>query len=282
MKNCITLAMVFVTTFIFSQDRAETNIMSFNIRYDEPKDKDQNWHHRKENVIRMLKFYDLDLIGFQEVLLSQLNYLKTNLQDYDVVGVGRKDGVDKGEFVPIFYRKDRFKKIESGTFWLSETPDKVSRGWDANLERIVTWAILKDQKRQREFLILNTHFDHRGKVARLQSAKLLKSKIVGIAKGRPVILTGDFNSLPESDAIIGLTDSTDINGLVDSKKLAKLSYGPNWTSAGFDTKPFEQRRVIDYIFLKNIPVVHRYAVFTEKLNEICLSDHCPVFVQIEM
>ena len=274
--------MIFFVTFVFSQDNAKTNIMSFNIRYDEPQDKEQNWHHRKENVIRMLKFYDLDIIGFQEVLLSQLNYLKTNLQEFDVVGVGREDGLDKGEFVPIFYRKDRFKKVETGTFWLSQTPDKVSKGWDANLERIVTWVVLFDQSVDKEFLILNTHFDHRGEVARLQSAQLLKSKIVEIAKGRQVILTGDFNSLPESDVIVGLTDATDDDSLVNSKMLAKLTYGPNWTSAGFDTKPFDQRRVIDYIFLKNIPVVNRYAVFTEKLNEICLSDHCPVFVQIEM
>jgi endonuclease/exonuclease/phosphatase family metal-dependent hydrolase len=282
MKNYITLVMIFFVTFVFSQDNAKTNIMSFNIRYDEPQDKEQNWHHRKENVIRMLKFYDLDIIGFQEVLLSQLNYLKTNLQEFDVVGVGREDGLDKGEFVPIFYRKDRFKKVETGTFWLSQTPDKVSKGWDANLERIVTWVVLFDQSVDKEFLILNTHFDHRGEVARLQSAQLLKSKIVEIAKGRQVILTGDFNSLPESDVIVGLTDATDDDSLVNSKMLAKLTYGPNWTSAGFDTKPFDQRRVIDYIFLKNIPVVNRYAVFTEKLNEICLSDHCPVFVQIEM
>jgi endonuclease/exonuclease/phosphatase family metal-dependent hydrolase len=267
---------------MFSQTTSKTNIMSFNIRYDEPNDKEQNWHHRKENVVKMLKFYDLDMMGFQEVLLSQLNYLKTNLEEYAVVGVGREDGVDKGEFVPIFYRKDRFEKVETGTFWLSETPDKVSKGWDANLERIVTWVVLLDKRSEKEFLILNTHFDHRGVEARIKSAQLLKSKIVGISKGRQVILTGDFNSLPESDAIQGLTDSTDENSLVNSQMIAKLTYGPNWTSAGFDTKPFDQRRVIDYIFLKNISAVNRYAVFTEKLNEICLSDHCPVFIQIEM
>ena len=282
MKNCTTLAMLFFVTFIYSQDIAKTNIMSFNIRYDEPNDKEQNWNHRKENVLRMLNFYDLDIMGFQEVLLSQLNYLKTNLDAYDVVGVGREDGMDKGEFVPIFYRKDRFKKIETGTFWLSETPNKVSKGWDANLERIVTWVILIDKRSDKEFIILNTHFDHRGVEARIQSAQLLKSKIGKLAQGRQVILTGDFNSLPESDAIRTLTNISDGNRLVNSNELAKLTYGPNWTSGGFDSKPFDQRRIIDYVFLKNIAVVNRYAVFTEKLNEICLSDHCPVFVQIEM
>jgi endonuclease/exonuclease/phosphatase family metal-dependent hydrolase len=256
--------------------------MSFNIRYDEPQDKEQNWHHRKENVVRMLKFYDLDMIGLQEVLLSQLNYLKSNLDAYEVVGVGREDGKDKGEFVPIFYKKDRYAQINTGTFWLSETPNKVSKGWDANLERIVTWAILLDKKSNREVIFFNTHFDHRGVEARIKSAELIKSKIVELAQGRPVVLTGDFNSVPESDAITTLTNTSDGNSLVNSNELAKLTYGPNWTSGGFDSKPFDQRKIIDYIFLKDISVVNRYAVFTEKLNEICLSDHCPVFAQIEM
>lgn len=256
--------------------------MSFNIRYDNPKDGEQNWHKRKENAIRMLNFYDLDIIGMQEVLVSQLNYMKENLPAYGVVGVGRKDGKDQGEFSPVFYRKDRFKMIKNETFWLSETPDKISKGWDANLERIVTWAILQDKNTSKEIPFLNTHFDHIGVEARVESAKLLKSKIAELAGGRPVILTGDFNSLPDSEAIRHLIDSNDSNGLIDSKMVAKLSYGPDWTSGGFDTRPFNERTVIDYIFVKGISTVNRYAVFTEKLNEICLSDHCPVFAQVKL
>ncbi|MCM4162948.1 MULTISPECIES: endonuclease/exonuclease/phosphatase family protein [unclassified Arenibacter] len=282
MKNGLVLTMMIIVNFVYSQNAIKTNVMSFNIRYDEPQDKEQNWHQRKENVVRMLKFYDLDMIGLQEVLLSQLNYLKSNLDAYEVVGVGREDGKDKGEFVPIFYKKDRYAQINTGTFWLSETPNEVSKGWDANLERIVTWVILLDKKSNREVVFFNTHFDHRGVEARIKSAELLKSKIVDLAQGRPVVLTGDFNSVPESDAIRTLTNTSDDNSLVNSNELAKLTYGPNWTSGGFDSKPFDQRRIIDYIFLKDITVVNRYAVFTEKLNEICLSDHCPVFTQIEM
>lgn len=281
MKKLITLlSFIAITSLSFAQNGAQVNTMSFNIRYDNPKDGDQNWHKRKENVIRMLNFYDLDIIGMQEVLVSQLNYMKENLPAFGVVGVGRKDGKDQGEFSPVFYRKDRFKMIKTETFWLSETPDKISKGWDANLERIVTWAILQDKKTSKEVIFLNTHFDHRGVQARVESAKLLRSKIAELAGGRPVILTGDFNSVPSSEAIQHLTDQKDSNSLSDTKNKAKFSYGPDWTSGGFDTRPFNERRVIDYIFIKGISTINRYAVFTEKLNEICLSDHCPVFAQV--
>jgi len=281
-KYIILLQFLVISSLSFSQNGLRINVMSFNIRYDEPKDAEQNWHNRKENVIRMLKFYDLDIIGMQEVLVSQLNYIKENLPEYGVVGVGREDGKEKGEFTPVFYKKNRFQVVKTETFWLSETPEKVSKGWDANLERIVTWAVLKDKRTNKEFLMLNTHFDHRGKQARVESALLLKSKISVLAEGRQVILTGDFNSLPDSEAIQQLVDAKDKNSLKDSKQSAVVKYGPDWTSGGFDTRPFDQRRIIDYIFVKGIPIVNRYAVFTEKLNETCLSDHCPVFVQLEL
>ena len=164
------------SSFSYSQKSKPINAMSFNIRYDNPEDGAQNWHHRKENVVRMLNFYDLDIIGMQEVLVSQLNYLKDNLKDYQAIGVGREDGKEKGEFAPVFFRKDRFKELKSGTFWLSETPEKVSKGWDAALERIATWIVLKDKTTGKDFIFMNTHFDHRGKQARIESAKLLKTK----------------------------------------------------------------------------------------------------------
>jgi endonuclease/exonuclease/phosphatase family metal-dependent hydrolase len=281
-KYFIVSLLLALSATAFSQNRPPINAMSFNIRYDNPEDGDQNWHKRKENVIRMLNFYDLDIIGMQEVLVSQLNYLKENMSGYGVVGVGRNDGIDQGEFTPVFYRKDRFKQVDGKTFWLSETPDKVSKGWDANLERIATWVVLREKNTNKEIFVINTHFDHRGKQARIESARLLKSKIAALAQGRPVILAGDFNSVPDSEAIQLLTDINDDNSLKDSKQSAIIKYGPDWTSGGFDTLPFDQRRVIDYVFLQGISKVNRYAVITEKLNEICLSDHCPVFVQVEL
>ncbi|RKN82504.1 endonuclease/exonuclease/phosphatase family protein [Ulvibacterium marinum] len=282
-KIAIVLVQVLIfSSFSLAQKNTPINTMSFNIRYDNPEDGKQNWHHRKENVVRMINFYDLDIIGMQEVLINQLDYLKQHLGQYQTVGVGREDGKDKGEFSPIFYRKDRFEELKSGTFWLSETPEKVSKGWDASLERIATWALVKDKITGKKFVIMNTHFDHIGKQARIESAKLLKQKSKVLAKDLPLILTGDFNLVPESEAIKTLTAQDGKNTLVNSSNVATLSYGPDWTTCGFDNRPFPERKVIDYIFVKQYKKVIRYAVFSEMLNDIFLSDHCPVFAQIEL
>ncbi len=276
------LQMLILTSFAFGQKNEPINAMSFNIRYDNPEDGPQNWHHRKENVVRMINFYDLDIIGMQEVLVGQLNYLETNLKQYKTVGVGREDGKEKGEFSPIFYRKDRFKELKSGSFWLSETPQMVSKGWDAALERIATWVVLKDKTSGREFIFMNTHFDHIGDIARIESAKLLKNKSIELAEDLPLILTGDFNLVPESEGIKTLIESDGKNTLVNSSSVADITYGPDWTTCGFDNRPFHERKVIDYIFVKGIKKVDKYAVLSEMLNDIFLSDHCPVLAQIKL
>lgn len=268
--------------FLAAQESVTMNVMSFNIRYDNPEDGNQNWHHRKENVVRMINFYDLDIIGMQEVLAHQLKYLKTRLTQYKTVGVGREDGIDKGEFSPIFYRKELYKELKSGTFWLSDTPGKVSKGWDAALERIASWVILKNKKSGKQCIVINTHFDHIGVQARLESARLLKKKSVELAADLPLILTGDFNLVPESEAIRILLEADGKNTLLNSSSEAHYTYGPNWTSSGFDNRPFENRKVIDYIFLRKVKKVHRYAVISEMLEDLYLSDHCPVFAQIEL
>jgi endonuclease/exonuclease/phosphatase family metal-dependent hydrolase len=285
MKNQITflfLQMLFLSSLTFAQKAKKMDIMSFNIRYDNPEDGKQNWHHRKENVVRMINFYDLDIIGMQEVLVNQLHYLKTNLNEYKTIGIGREDGKEKGEFASIFYKKDRFKVLKSGTFWLSATPDKISKGWDADLERIVTWAVFRDKNTREEFIFMNTHFDHIGNIARVESAKLLKQKSIELAGNLPLILTGDFNLVPESEGIITLIKPDGKNTLINASSAATFTYGPNWTSCGFDNRPFEERKAIDYIFLKGISNVTKYAVFSEMLDDIYLSDHCPVFAQIEL
>ncbi len=285
MKTRVLLALLPILVFSSlssAQKNGPINTMSFNIRYDNPEDGPQNWQYRKENVVRMINFYDLDIIGMQEVLVTQLNYLKANLRQYGTVGVGREDGKEKGEFSPIFYRKNRFKKLKSGTFWLSETPAKVSKGWDAALERIATWVVLKDKTTGRELLFMNTHFDHVGDRARTESTVLLKQKSEELAKGLPLILTGDFNLVPESEAIKTLLEPDGKNTLINTSSVATFSYGPEWTTCGFDKRPFGERKVIDYIFVKQVGRVNRYAVLSETLNDIFLSDHCPVFAQIQL
>lgn len=281
-KIILLLAIILIAmTVVHGQNNEKMNVMSFNIRYDNPKDGAQNWHLRKKNVVDMINFYDLDIIGMQEVLVGQLEYLKDNLNQYSYVGVGREDGKGKGEFAPIFYNKERFKEIKSGTFWLSETPEKVSKGWDAALERIATWAIFSDKFNGKEFIFINTHFDHKGKKARIESSKLLKKKAFELAGEKPMILTGDFNLEPESEGIRLLLEPDGKKTIVNSNKIAKYTYGPAWTTCGFDGRPFEKRKIIDYIFVKNIEKVNRYAVLAEMLNELYLSDHCPVFVELE-
>lgn len=285
MKKQITflfLQLLFLSSFTFAQKAKTMNVMSFNIRYDNPEDGKQNWHHRKENVVRMIHFYDLDIIGMQEVLVNQQNYLKESLSEYKSVGIGREDGKEKGEFASIFYKKDRFKVLKSGTFWLSETPDKISKGWDADLERIATWAVFRDKGTREEFIFMNTHFDHIGNIARVESAKLLKEKAIALAKNLPLVLTGDFNLVPESEGIRTLIKPDGKNTLINASSAAKVTYGPDWTTCGFDNRPFEERKVIDYIFLKGISKVTKYAVLAEILEDVFLSDHCPVFAQIEL
>jgi endonuclease/exonuclease/phosphatase family metal-dependent hydrolase len=274
--------LLFLSSFTFAQKDKKIDVMSFNIRYDNPEDGKQNWHHRKENVVRMINFYDLDIIGMQEVLVNQQHYLKTNLNEYKTIGIGREDGKEKGEFASIFYKKDRFKVLKSGTFWLSATPDKISKGWDADLERIVTWSVFRDKNTREEFIFMNTHFDHIGNIARVESAKLLKQKSIELAGNLPLILTGDFNLVPDSEGIRTLIKPDPKNTLINASSAATFTYGPNWTSCGFDNRPFEERKVIDYIFLKGISNVTKYAVFSEMLDDIYLSDHCPVFAQIEL
>ncbi|MEM9143104.1 MAG: endonuclease/exonuclease/phosphatase family protein [Bacteroidota bacterium] len=266
----------------YAQDGKTLNVMSFNIRYDNPEDGKQNWHQRKANVVRMINFHDLDIIGMQEVLVNQLDYLKKELPQYATIGVGREDGKEKGEFVPIFYKRKRFTVLKKGTFWLSETPETVSRGWDAALERIVTWAVLRDKDTGKEFVFMNTHFDHRGKQARLESAKLIKHKASELSKGLALIVTGDFNLVPESEAIELLLRPSDGFTLLNTNNLAKHTYGPEWTTSGFDNRPFEDRKTIDYVFVKGVKKVDKYAVFAEKLNALFLSDHCPVFAQLRL
>ncbi|RRQ49151.1 endonuclease [Maribacter algicola] len=278
----LSVLIAFSSSTSFAQSKKVINAMSFNIRYDNPEDGPQNWHYRKDNIVRMINFYDLDIIGMQEVLVGQLNFLKQNLSEYETIGVGREDGATKGEYAPIFYRKNRLKTLQSGTFWLSETPNKVSKGWDADLERIATWAIFLDKKTRKKFIFMNTHFDHRGNLARIESAKLLKQKAMELGGDLPLILTGDFNLTPNSQGIQTLLKEDGKNTLRNTRTLATLAYGPDWTSCGFDDRPFEDREVIDYIFVKNIAEIHRYAVFAEMLNNLYLSDHCPVFAQLQL
>ena len=180
----------------------DVRVISFNIRYGTAKDGDNHWDRRKERVIESIEAFSPDLLGTQETLGFQRDYLAENLPGYEVLGVGRDDGGDKGEMMALYFRKDRFEKLDSGHFWLSETPDKVgSKSWDSSLPRMATWVKLRDKQAAaaQPILFINTHFDHIGKQARLESARLVRRKAEELGKGSSVIITGDFNAGEDSD-----------------------------------------------------------------------------------
>lgn len=174
---------------------ARLRVMSFNIRYGTADDGENRWANRRDLVARAIRRFDPDLLGTQEGLDFQLDYLRTELSGYTFVGAGRDDGQQRGEHVAIFFRSDRFTLIREGHFWLSETPQVPgSRGWDSHSPRMVTWCELRDPNAEEDSIVfLNTHFDFRGKVARQESAKLIWRHIESLSVDCRIVLTGDFN-----------------------------------------------------------------------------------------
>ena len=261
----------------------QLNLMTLNVRYDNPDDSLNNWKYRKAFAVEMILRNDIDILGTQEVLSNQLNDLLSTLPGYASCGVGRKDGKSAGEYSAVFYKKTKFELLQSGTFWLSENPSAIGiRGWDAAIERIVTWVLLKDKATGKEFAFLNTHFDHIGPVARRESAKLLLSKVTEIAGNRPAIITGDFNSSPDSEVIKILTNTEGNGYLTDSRAVAPEVTGPVWTFHGFGTVPLESRTIIDYIFVKNKVSVKQVSIISEMQGKTYLSDHNPVMVKASL
>lgn len=261
----------------------DLNVMSFNIRYDNPDDSLNNWQYRKDVAAKTIKSQNADIVGTQEVLVNQLNDLKSRLPEYNAIGVGREDGIEKGEYSAILYRKDRFKEIKSGYFWLSETPEVAgSKGWDGACERIATWAILEDISSKKQLFFINTHLDHVGKIARQEGVTLLLSRANALANGLPIIMTGDFNATPESDVIKHVTDVNSPEHLIHSKDIAVEKSGTDWTFHGFGKVPMERREFIDYVFVSKGIKVAKHSVLPEKLDDIFISDHSVVVAQIEI
>lgn len=259
----------------------ELNVMTLNIRLDVPSDSLNSWQYRKDNAAEMVRMNDVDILGMQEVLLNQMNDLKERLPQYTAIGVGREDGADKGEFSPIFYKKDRFSAIESGTFWVSETPEVAgSKGWDASYIRVATWAILKEKATGKEIFAINTHLDNDGLVARKEGGNLLLKKAEELGKGLPIVLTGDFNDTPQSEAIKNITDASKTNHLLDSKTIALKTLGTDWTFHNFGRLAESERPLIDYIFVSKQIKVQDYVVLPDTLNGTFVSDHKPVLSKI--
>lgn len=252
---------------------------TFNLRYDNQGDAPNHWGARKERVAQYIKDTKIDVFGTQEVLHHQFEDMKAMLPNFEAVGVGRDDGKTKGEYSAVYYRKDKFTALDSGTFWLSENPDSIGKmGWDAACPRVATWAKLQDKETGKIFMAVNTHFDHVGVVARNQSALLIISKIKEIVGDRPAVLTGDFNVTDKSDAYATITTNEFV--LKDAHKIAEKTAGVNYSFHGFTRVPVEKRDKIDFIFVTpQIRVLH--SEVTPEIPEALLSDHNPNWADLE-
>ncbi len=253
-----------------------TKVMTYNIKYDKVNDTVNNWNDRKEAMVGQLKKYAPDFIGMQEVLLRQLEFLEESLPNYKYIGVGRDDGKTKGEYSPIFYDSKKYELLQSSTFWLSKTPEKISVGWDAALERICTYGLFEDTKTKKRFWVFNTHFDHVGVKARKKSAKLIFKKIKQLNTNKlPVVLMGDFNLLPEEHPIQAIQKKMNDGLLFTEIK----NDGPIGTSNGFNiSEPISKR--IDYIFVKDFEVKNYQHIDERLQNGKHISDHLPVFAEL--
>lgn len=267
-----------------TDDKSIVRVMTFNIRYNEPKDKENSWDNRKTKVAGVIRFHHADLIGVQEALIEQLKDLETLLPDYAWCGVGRSDGKTGGEFSAIIYRKSRFNLLESATFWLSETPDKAgSKGWDANLPRIVTWARFEDKQTGKQFFQFNTHFDHIGEKARLESAKLLLTQIEKLAKDSLFVVTGDFNAKESTEiykTLAGVSENKNSKFKLKDARYISLNepFGPTSTFNGFGSLVPDYK--IDYIFVKEGMKVLEHGVLADQWDGRWASDHLPILAEI--
>jgi endonuclease/exonuclease/phosphatase family metal-dependent hydrolase len=277
MKNILIITLSLLVSCSWSLIAQKSNkliVATYNLRYNNPQDGINAWPNRVNLVKGLIRFHDWDIFGTQEVLYNQIQDLEA-LSEFGWVGAGRDDGKLAGEFAALFYRKSRVEIIQSGNFWFSPTPDQPTMGWDAKCcKRICTWAKCKDKQNGKLFYVFNAHFDHEGVVARLESAKLMHQKALEISKGLPVILMGDFNSLPESDAVKVLNEV----GYRDSYSHSKEApYGPVGTFNSFNWNA-ELNRRIDYIFLGKSFNVEKYGVLTDSYEKRYPSDHQPVQV----
>lgn len=256
--------------------------MTFNIRVDVASDGVNAWPQRRALVAELIRHEAPDVLGLQEVLLHQKRDLEAALPEYAMAGVARGDGKEAGEFSPLAWRRDRFDLVRSGTFWLSSTPDAPSKGWDAALPRIATWAVLRERASGRLVRVLNTHFDHVGVEARAESAALIARWVVqGPNAGLPAIVLGDLNSTPDSEPYRRLADDARAE-LTDSRAMTSTPpYGPPGTFTGFRIDS-DAAAPIDHIFVTPDVAVDGYAVITQHWGGRLPSDHYPVLATLRL
>ena len=254
------------------------SVMSFNIRMGEGKDGTNSWQYRCPATIYMLRDKHPDIFGLQEAYDYQVLFIKENLREYNNVGVGREDGKHKGEHMSIFYNKKKVSLLKWGTFWLSDTPGKPSKGWDAACIRTATWALMKDKRSGRKFYYVNTHLDHVSDEARNYGAEVIVQKLGELEEkypGVPVVLTGDFNTAAESLPYNTLTAAgfADLYTVADDGQNVCSYQG--WGAYGAD-----EGLAIDFIFAKGAQSASVCRVLSDMDTDI--SDHYPVMAVIDL
>jgi len=273
-KIVLVVFLLFVSLSFYGQN---LKMMTYNIRLDNPSDGENAWPNRKDYFTSQIQFYSPDIFGVQEALPNQVTYIASALPDYNKFGIGREEG-GTGEACTIYYKKDRFQVDKISTFWLSENPNVVSRGWDAACNRVCTSALFKDLKTKKLFWVFNVHLDHIGNEARIKGVQLVLSKIKEFnTKNYPVFLMGDFNSEPDTPQIAEIkkvmNDTKDVS--------VEKPFGPAGTFNDFEhNKPVTL--LIDYIFIsKNSGLkVQKHAVLSDSKDLKYPSDHLPVYIEI--
>jgi endonuclease/exonuclease/phosphatase family metal-dependent hydrolase len=266
-----------ILLFMVNSGEAQISVMSYNIKFANENDGENSWSQRKDHLAGQLKFYEPDIFGVQEALYSQLEFLKDELTSYEYFGKGRDDGAQKGEFSAIFFKTEKFDLLEQGTFWLSTTPQKPGKGWDADYPRVCTYGRFLEKETEKEFWVFNTHFDHVGKEARKESTQLIHRKIEELNReDHPVILMGDLNLEPDTPEIEFLAAH-----YRDSMDEAEVVFGPEGTFNAYDFHSPVTRR-IDYIFTTNNIKVLKYGVLSDSKDLKYPSDHLPVLVHLEL
>jgi endonuclease/exonuclease/phosphatase family metal-dependent hydrolase len=254
----------------------EIKVISYNVRYNNPNDGKDIWENRRSTIVNFIKNENPDFLGLQEVNHAQLLFLNSNLSNYSFVGVGRDDGKTKGEYSPIFYNNNLFDLIKSDTFWLSSTPDKISVGWDASMERICTYAVFKSKTNKKNIWLFNTHFDHIGIEAREKSADLIISVINKLTEPEDyVVLTGDFNLLDDSKPIMNL--QSNFNDTNKNLEKTDKSYG---TFNNFKLN-FVSKSRIDYVFEKNFKLINSRHIIVKTPEGRWASDHHPILAKLK-
>ena len=273
MKNILILILsgLFFVFNSCSNTSEKVNIMTYNIRLDTETDGINMWDNRKEGIVSLIKEEDVDILGIQEALPDQIDYLSNQLKDYNYIGEGRNGG-NSGEYSAIYFKSERISLKEEETFWLSETPRVPSIGWDAAIKRIVTLGVFNIKNSKKELIVYNTHFDHIGKVAREKSAIMILNHITkNNYLDKSLIVMGDLNANTDELTIKVLSEK-----LEDSFKMIPLKDSIG-TFNGFDINSKLSDR-IDYVFTKNIKIIDYRHIDKKLPNGLWPSDHLPILV----